>query len=77
MSLLSGWPVVSRTQLILPLKTVSAAVRWQYGGADLVANPRCLVWAEPDGCGGRERALAGLLAVVVEGDGSALASPPS
>jgi hypothetical protein len=24
MSLLSGWPVVSRTQLILPLKTVSA-----------------------------------------------------
>jgi hypothetical protein len=48
----------------------------QYGGAELVANPRCLVWAEPDGCGGRERALAGLLAVVVEGDGSALGQPP-
>src|SRR5918998_2049883 len=50
---------------------------WQYGGAELVANPRCLVWAEPDGCGGRERALAGLLAVVVEGDGSTLGQPPS
>jgi hypothetical protein len=48
----------------------------QYGGAELVANPRCLVWAEPDGCGGRERALAGLLAVIVEGDGSALGQPP-
>src|SRR5215217_4288181 len=55
---------------------VAGGGAWQYGGAELVANPRCLVWAEPDGCGGRERALAGLLAVVVESDGSALGQPP-
>src|SRR5918997_848836 len=56
---------------------VGGDAAWQYGGAELVANPRRLVRAKPDGCGGSERALAGLLAVVVEGDGSALGQPPS